>query len=445
MTAFRVAAVVLLFLAVRVVLLLARDPFFDELWTVWMARHPIGDVIPALLHDSGPPLYYFIARIPSVVALRWMSLIFATGTLALLVWRRQFLAAALLAVYPAAALYAVDARAYALCGLLVAAGVLLLDAGRPLPAAVAFVAAAYSHYYGVLFFPLLLFPRHLGGEVPRPAKRGEGGRRSGEGLSAFLLAIVLYIPGFWLAFHQPVEATAWNAHQPLLAPLYDASFAGHYSPVTFATPPVALVAISFLLLIVAVARSWRFAPAVLIPILLAIGFQLSGRSVYFPLRFESVLAVPLMLWIASSLQRWPAIGRRAIAGALMLIGAVVIERGIVDHLQRPLDPCTAATLFVARAGGAPAIVAGDYCYLHAWTTFGPRVIAFPSEQAQHPGWHRFITLEAAQAAARSLPRSGFVWIGQMHTAEFAALVQMRRTRPLFRNGMAIVLHVDPRS
>ena len=196
MTALRVAAIVLLFLAVRVALLLARDPFFDELWTVWMSRHPIGDIVPALLHDSGPPLYYFLARIPSVVALRWMSLVFATATLALLVWRRQFLAAALLAFYPAAALYAVDARAYALCGLFVAVGVLLIDDDRPLPAAIAFVLAAYTHYYGVLFFPLLL-TKH---------KRG---------IVAFAVASVLFLPGLYLAFHQPAEATAWNAFQPI--------------------------------------------------------------------------------------------------------------------------------------------------------------------------------------------------------------------------------------
>ena len=68
--AIELAGLTLLFLAIRVVLLYAREPFYDELFTLWMARQPASNVLPNLLHDSGPPLYYWLARFDSVVALR---------------------------------------------------------------------------------------------------------------------------------------------------------------------------------------------------------------------------------------------------------------------------------------------------------------------------------------------------------------------------------------
>ncbi|MGZ8796280.1 MAG: hypothetical protein ACXW2F_02960, partial [Thermoanaerobaculia bacterium] len=145
----------LIFLGVRLAILYARAPFFDELFTVWMARQPLRSIAPALLHDSGPPLYYFIARFDSVVALRLLSLLFASIQFVLIA-RRSLLAGALIALYPPAALFAVDARSYALCALFVTIGVLQLET-RPFAAALAFALAAHTHYYGVLFFPVLLF------------------------------------------------------------------------------------------------------------------------------------------------------------------------------------------------------------------------------------------------------------------------------------------------
>nr|MDQ3283698.1 hypothetical protein [Acidobacteriota bacterium] len=117
--------VLALFFLVRLVLLVVREPFFDELFTVWMARRPFGEILPALRLDSGPPLYYFVARLTDVIALRALSLAFATATLIVILTRRslrnvKWSAALLLAVYPPAALFAVDERAYALCGLFVA-------------------------------------------------------------------------------------------------------------------------------------------------------------------------------------------------------------------------------------------------------------------------------------------------------------------------------------
>jgi hypothetical protein len=388
------AAVALLFLAFRIVYLYAREPFFDELYTQWMAKQPASSIVPHLLHDSGPPLYYFLARLPSVEALRWLSLVFATIAF-VLVLRKSIVAAALLAVYAPAVFYAAEARAYALCAMLVAMGVLLLDEGRPFAAAVELVLAAYAHYYGVLFFPLLLM----------------------KDRRAFLLAIALFVPGFVLAFHQPAEAMGWNVVHPLWVLLASVAIAA------------------------ALARTWRFAPAVLIPAGLALAFALAGRNVYFPMRFESVLAVPLVMWTAASLERWRPSMRTAIVAVLMLAGAFFTIRGIAEEMRRPSDSRVRAAAFASRLG-AP-VVASDYCYLFARSRLGDRVAAFPPQQGEHPGWYSPPSQEAALAAARSLPANGFVFIGGAGTLELAAVQQARRTRMQFRDGPAVVLAVEP--
>jgi hypothetical protein len=400
------SAVALLFLALRVVLLFVRPPFFDELYSVWMAGEPLSSIVPHLLHDSGPPLYYSLARFTSVDALRWMSLAFAAIAFALLLKRRWYLAAALLAVFPPAAFYATEARAYALCGLFVALGVLLLDDDRPLPAAIAFVLAAYAHYYGVLFFPVLLMRWRTGAS---PVPTGGGARRP----LALAAAIVLFLPGFALALHQPAEATAWNVFHP---------------------PWVLLGVVA----LIAVARRWRFAPAVLIPVGLALAISLAGRNIYFPMRFEAVLAVPLVLWASVSLERWRPAVRTAVVVVLMIGSGLMIA----EEMRRPSDSRVRAAMFAERFGPID-VVASDYAYLFARTRLGPRVRAFPPEQGEHPGWYRPPSMEAALGAARSLPANGFVFIGDAFTPELAAVRQVRRVQLRFSDGPAVVLWVEP--
>jgi len=392
-------ALALLFLAVRVVILFVRPPFFDELYSVWMAGEPLSSIVPHLLHDSGPPLYYFLARFPSVDALRWMSLAFAAIAFAILLKRRWYVAAALLAVFPPAVFYATEARAYALCGLFVAIGVLLLDNDRPLPAAIAFVLAAYTHYYGVLFFPVLLV-------------RGQGAGRRAQ-VFAFVLTCFLFLPGFALALHQPPEATAWNVFHP----------------------PWALLGI---VASIAVARRWRFAPAVLIPVGLALAISLAGRNIYFPTRFESVLAVPFVLWASISLERWRPAVRYAVVVVLMIGSGLMIA----EEMKRPSDSRVRAAMFAERFGPVD-VVASDYAYLFVRARLGPRVRPFPPEQGEHPGWYRPPSMEAALAAARSLPANGFVFVGDAFTPELAAVRQVRRVQLRFSDGPAVVLWVEP--
>src|SRR5712692_136456 len=69
-----------IFLGTRIPLLVVRAPFFDELFTRWIAGKSFAGILDALRHDSGPPLYYFVVHLlgdPTVVATRVLSLVCA--------------------------------------------------------------------------------------------------------------------------------------------------------------------------------------------------------------------------------------------------------------------------------------------------------------------------------------------------------------------------------
>jgi len=177
---------------------------------------------------------------------------------------------------------------------------------------------------------------------------------------------------------------------------------------------------------------------VLIPVALALAISLAWRNVYVPMRFESVLAVPLVLWASVSLERWrPAVGT-AVVAVLMIASGVMIA----EEMRRPSDSRVRAAMFVERLGPVD-VVASDYAYLFARTRLGPRVRAFPPEQGEHPGWYRPPSMEAALLAARSLPANGFVFIGDAFTPELAAVRQVRRVQLRFSDGPAVVLSVEP--
>lgn len=412
------ASVVALFLVVRFVLLVVREPFFDELFTVWMARQPLNAVLPALTLDSGPPLYYFIARIPNVFALRALSLVFSTAALAMILTRNslgnaRWIAATLLALYPPAALFAVDARAYALCALFAGAGAVAIHEQRPFTAAGAFLLAAYTHWYGALFLPVLL--------LAKPRARA---------VAATAAAALLFVPGLWLASIQPPQATGWMSGQHPLAALNAVAFAGRSAESLFQSAPLFVIALSAVALVAAGMRSWSFAPVVLVPLLLAIALALAGRTVYFPMRFESVIAVPLVLWLARSLQWWRREARYALAGVLAICGAIAIVRGALDHHRRPLDPYREAALVIARA--STPVVASGFLYLEAVHQLGEeRVRAYPSEQARHPGWR------VSGATDEPLPEGSFLWIGERAAPERSRV----RGEVLFENERAAIIRV----
>jgi hypothetical protein len=424
-----------IFLGTRLPLLLVRDTFFDELFTHWIAGKSFAGILAALQHDSGPPLYYFVVHLlgdPSVVATRVLSLVFAAVSIVLILrpgtGTPSMLAAILLAVFPPAILFAVDARAYALCAMFVTIGVLAIDRDRPVVAALALVAAAYSHYYGVLLFPILLL-----GSAAEPLRLRSGQAAAVQPASPFgfaqgrrrryvrrrylrslslALAVILYLPAFWLALHQPPEARAWMSLS--------------WPDALFVRPPMALAIIGAVAIALSV-RVNRYMVMVLVPVVLAIMLR-----VYVPMRFEAVLAVPLALWLAESLRHNRF--RLALTTALIAIGVIWSALGIIDHLHRPPDPYRQAAIWIA--GNIPVsqtVVASGYCYLETLMNGHLEVAAYPPEQGEHPGW-------------RALPRPGvpappgaFYWIGERGAPELGILSRQHRViKPIFLNDRAMV-------
>ncbi len=398
-----VVGIAALFFVPRLVLLFVRQPFFDELFTRWISGHAFAGILQALHYDSGPPLYYFLIHVlgdPPILVIRAISLLFSTIPLVALIASRRLTAAALLAVFPPAVLLAVDARAYALCAMFVALGIFALDRERPFTAALLFVAAAYSHYYGALFFVLL----------PVAGYRLPGNRppATGRYLRAFLFAGILFAPGFWLALHQPRASMAWIGAFP------------QYPDVLFTRPPLWLVIIAVLLLVAAAHRLNRYAAMTLIPLALALALR-----IYFPLRFESVIAMPFVLWLATS-------AHRKLIPLLITAGVAICAIGIVDHAQRPIDAYRDAALHLRGAPGP--VVASGYLYLE--TVMLRPAIAFPPEQALHPGWR------AMPSPGSELPPGTFLWIGERGAPELAIIRRSRKVTPLYVNENAAIVKVN---
>jgi hypothetical protein len=400
------SGIALLFLAPRIALLYVRQPFFDELFTRWIAARPFTGILQALRYDSGPPLYYFVIHAlgdPPLLVIRAISLFFAMVALLALLVARRFTAAALLAVFPPAVLFAVDARPYALCAMFVTLGVLALEFRRPYLAALVFVAAAYSHYYGALFIPLIGVAAGVSPAGGRPRTAGPT-----------LLALALFAPGAWLALHQPRGSMAWIGGHPA------------YPEVLFARPSLWLTIIAAALLIAAAVRLNRFTAMTLIPLALALALR-----IYFPLRFESVIAAPLVLWLAVS-------SYRLLIPPLIAVGLALCSIGVIEHWQRPMDDYRAAAVQLRQiAAPIERVVASGYLYLEAVSVLGERrVEAFPPEQALHPGWR------AAVPPGSPPPPGVFLWIGERAAPELAIIRRSRRIAPIYVNSRAAIVKVN---
>jgi len=391
-----------LFLLLRAALLYARQPFFDELFTVWISSKSFAGILQALQKDSGPPLYYFAVHalgLKTVFAARLLSLACAAVSMAGIA-RRDKTAALLMAVFPPAILFAVDARAYAMCAMFVTIGVLALGRERYGGAAVAFVLAAYSHYYGFLFFPLLI-------------------RR----WRALAVALIAFAPGLWLAMHQPAEATRWIGRMP------------GWPDALFVRPPIVIAILGIAALLFAGKRWNTFTTMTVVPIAFALVLVIAGRPVYLPMRFESVIAPPLVLAVATSLPSWRPLAARALLATICGASFVIWTLGLLDHMNRPPDDYREAARVARLVPKDMPLVATGYLYLETVVNTRPGVIAFPAEQGEHPGWR------ARPDPGSPLPPPPFFWVGERAAPELQILRRAHTVEPFYSNARAVVARV----
>src|SRR5260221_14777273 len=90
----------------------------------------------------------------------------------------------------------------------------------------------------------------------------------------------------------------------------------------FVRPPLALAIIGAVALVLSL-RVNRYMLMVLVPLILAIALR-----VYVPMRFEAVIAAPLVLWLAESLRHNRF--RLALTTTLIGIGTLWTALGIID-------------------------------------------------------------------------------------------------------------------
>ncbi len=394
-------AIVTAGLAVRLLYLLRRPIWFDELFTLWIARQQPAAIVKTLRFDSGPPLFYLFeapfvrsgeifrsdapARLLSFIAIAGL---FFAGLRREASGGTRFLA--LLAASPLLFFYAGEARAYALLGAL--SFLLFVSAFRIRPCRARMVLAGASalllpwvHYLGGLV---------VAGSVVLAILR----RRRGMALLQVVSAapFLAWAP---IALRQPAAAISWSGGSLRSSVARSLGVFGFWSRVPpyfsgFAVPAPALgVALGGALIVLSTIEARRnraVRDALLfaaLPILFAAAASLR-RPVWFAGRTEMAV-LPVVLWAFARAARRSKPLRFVTSGAAAA-GAFAIAVSFTAPPSAP--PYSVTADFVsARASRADAVVASDADYLPLRLA-GDRgdlrapLLGIPSGIERHPGW-----------------------------------------------------------
>ncbi len=220
--------ILLLAFALRVAGLADSNIWWDEGWSVSLARRPVADILEVAAHDNHPPLHNlilrgwwllvgdgeYVMRFPSVLfGLVWLTLIYRLGR-TLGGWRVGALAALLLALSRFAVTWAQSARMYTWAALLTT-GMLWAalelwrsESRRAWLAYTLCLAGGLLSLYLTIAAPLtanLVFPFIW-------RRRGYPRRMLVQWLTAHLVALVLFLP--WM-LRNITTATTWAIVEPI--------------------------------------------------------------------------------------------------------------------------------------------------------------------------------------------------------------------------------------
>lgn len=455
---------------------LLREPFFDELYTLWASRLDFDALITALRHDSGPPLYYLIASAfdSSVLALRLVSLALSIASLYTFVRLPapvtvRATAALLLALFPANAYFSTEARAYALCAAAVGVAVVELARWREsqqwrhlAAASVALFVAAWSHYYGVLMFVLPLLAAAVPGGRDVEARRTSGPalRAIPAALLATLAIAAAFAPGFFLAALQPSAAAEWmkSAISPsrvAASVAMQLGFAPPLPPVVAAAPPSTLTIISLIAVVLLLGyglrdrRSWIWGAFTLVPAAAAVTLVAAGVPAYFPMRFESVIAVPFVIWLATAASTLPRVPRRAAVATLLVLALYTNGSMLRAFAERDDDPYRNMANIVRRSiPAASTLAVSGLSYLEIAIQrdgeWRPALIALPAAQATHPGWREQASAETLRREVGELAKNHptLFWVGEVPSAEARAVSARFEVHPILRRGPLLFARLD---
>lgn len=162
--------VLILGTALRLLLIGQAELWYDENFTLILARMPFAQMLQATMGDVHPPLYYVLiwplAQIPMLPpwALRIPSALFSIASLALyprlmyglsVPGRVQLVSFAFMAMMPMQLHYAQEARMYALLELLVILAAIAVLESRPVLLALATAGLLYTQNYGTFYVAVL--------------------------------------------------------------------------------------------------------------------------------------------------------------------------------------------------------------------------------------------------------------------------------------------------
>lgn len=166
-----VAGILLLALVVRLHQIELQVVWYDEAFSVWLARMAPAQTVLFTTRDVHPPLYYLLLHVwmncfgDGVAAVRSFSVVTGVASvgMGMLIarwldgWRSAVIAGVLLAILPIAVYYSQEARMYSLLGLLMLSALyVILLWGRQqrdrylLAYALLMIAGLYTHYFAVL-------------------------------------------------------------------------------------------------------------------------------------------------------------------------------------------------------------------------------------------------------------------------------------------------------
>jgi hypothetical protein len=415
-------------LGVRIWAAAGAEIWLDESYSVLLAIAPLREMAADLAVDSSPPLYYLVLKAWTILApfhafwLRVPSLLLGTATIPA-IWfvgkrvdtpRAGLAAAWLLAVHPLHVHYSEEIRMYALLALLGLAFYFALfhvlpRSGRVLPAALAGLGLAYTHYYVLvmagagLLLALALLP---------------GFRRKVLGCGGIVAAGFLpWLPVFWRQLGNPNlvgwMASFWEAYprgaavfrslQAFLpggakyafVPLDGLSLPGLGEVAGASVFQVLLLAFAlapFAVLALKPERRRLLAPSAL-PLAVAVATLLVivARSylaspVYLAGRSDVVVLPLFLLGLALALAR---LGPRA---RLLFLSVWVALSGLelgasAESLRRPGNEEIAAAV---DGAGCTRVVATGLAYVptliyQMLADDGAQVLPFPIDMGTHPG------------------------------------------------------------
>jgi hypothetical protein len=413
-----------------------RPVWHDELYTLALARLPVGELFSALVVDSGPPLHYLlcralfalvgwpegsaagtlVVRLPSVLAfalLPWVVWRARTARCEAIPWGSLLVVVWLPLLY-----FGTEARAYALLALvntfLWVRGVEWIDRGGFRTALFAALAACLPllHYTGFASFvalpALALF-------IP-PEKR----QRLVLALGAAALPVFAWLP---VMLDAPRASMGWletaaGPGRPGLATLCVLAPAGPFPALfEFSSMPIpAWASLTILGVLVAGAAAGVYvlgrdgiearqelrrvarlglglAPSA------ALGLAaLVGVPLYFAGRTESMVWTLAASLVAILISGLPPAVKRIVVGAYVLVGAVTVVLWSAGLADRPLPPGVEVGRELASRieDGDRVVVAGLWqlevrhglAEASLTRSTSPVIVVetIPRSQSEHPGW-----------------------------------------------------------